>query len=49
MFEAMVTAIREETVRRLMLVQIRPQQEHILGLEFLHIRDAMWYDTIIAR
>jgi len=27
MFEAMVTAIREETVRRLMLVQIRPQQE----------------------
>ena len=27
MFEAMVTAIREETVRRLMLVQLRPQQE----------------------
>jgi len=27
MFEAMVAAIREETVRRLMLVQLRPQQE----------------------
>ena len=27
MFEAMVAAIREETVRRLMLVRLRPQQE----------------------
>ncbi len=27
MFEAMVTAIREETVRRMFLVQLRPQQE----------------------
>ena len=27
MFQAMITAIREETVRRLFLVQIRPQQE----------------------
>ncbi len=27
MFEAMITAIREETIRRLMLVQVRPRQE----------------------
>ena len=27
MFEAMVTAIREETIRRMFLVQVRPQQE----------------------
>ena len=27
MFEAMVTAIREETIRRMFLVQLRPQQE----------------------
>ncbi len=27
MFQAMVTAIREETVRRMFLVQVRPQQE----------------------
>ena len=27
MFEAMINAIREETVRRLFLVQLRPQQE----------------------
>ncbi len=27
MFQAMITAIREETVRRMFLVQIRPQQE----------------------
>ena len=27
MFQAMIQAIREETVRRLMLVQVRPQQE----------------------
>lgn len=27
MFQAMITAIREETVRRLFLVQVRPQQE----------------------
>ncbi len=27
MFEAMVTAIREETVRRMFLVQVKPQQE----------------------
>ena len=27
MFEAMVTAIREETVRRMFLVQLRPTQE----------------------
>ncbi len=27
MFEAMINAIREETIRRLMLVQLRPQQE----------------------
>ncbi|MBQ3181111.1 MAG: SEC-C domain-containing protein, partial [Firmicutes bacterium] len=27
MFQAMITAIREETVRRLFLAEIRPQQE----------------------
>ena len=27
MFEAMINAIREETIRRLMLVQVRPRQE----------------------
>jgi preprotein translocase subunit SecA len=27
MFQAMITAIREETIRRMFLVQLRPQQE----------------------
>ena len=27
MFQAMIQAIREETIRRLFLVQVRPQQE----------------------
>ena len=27
MFQAMITAIREETVRRLMMVQLKPTQE----------------------